>query len=82
MQNGNIKTIMAFFLYFNTLNPHPMRLHDLEVFQTKQEEKHEAKQHAESLSSAWGFPDKVNRSREDHRPNEEHDCMWFPNAQL
>lgn len=52
MQNGNIKTIMAFFLYFNTLNPHPMRLHDLEVFQTKQEEKHEAKQHAESLSSA------------------------------
>lgn len=24
MQNGNIKTTVTFFLYFNTLNPHPM----------------------------------------------------------
>ncbi len=40
--------------------------HKLNVFQTKQEEKHEAKQHAKSPTSAWGFPDKVKRSREDH----------------
>lgn len=49
MQNGNIKTIMAFcFTSIPSILTPCTIYHDLEVFQTKQEGIHETKQHAGS----------------------------------